>query len=369
MFCENCGGGLPERASFCIHCGSPVRTAAAPAAPAYQPPPAAVKIPVTNYAGTAVPATAETESHETRCKWCGATVDGGQQSCPTCGAATGLAQRSSRSGWAKLPGRKDMARLNFGNSVCQIEGAYVPVADMKLGQGDWVYFTHNVLLWKDPHVQMSTMSLKGAWKRLMGGLPLIMTQAQGPGHIAFSQDGAGEVIALPLQPGQTVDVREHLFLAATGNVHYDWFQTNIWFRTRNGNETETHYPLGQMMDRFGSAQQPGLLLLHAAGNVFVRELAPGQTILVKPTALVFKDPTVQMALHYERPGIGFVFGSNQTYLWLRLAGPGRIAIQSVFARIEGESNITGVPRNPINNIDIRNQIVGSILEDLFDNDN
>ncbi len=267
-----------------------------------------------------------------------------------------------------------MAKLNFGNSVCQIEGLYVPVADMKLAPEDSVYFTHNVLLWKDPQVNLSAMSMKGAWKRLMGGLPLVMAQAQGPGHIAFSQDGPGELIALPLQPGQSIDVREHLFLAATGNIHYDWFQTNIWFQTRNGNETETCYPLGRVMDRFGSAQAPGLLLLHAAGNVFVRNLAPGQTILVKPTALVFKDPSVQMMLHYEQPGSGFsIWSMGQTYLWLRLAGPGRIAIQSVFDRIEGEQNITGVTRNPLGGMNvggaIGGAILGSVIESMFqDND-
>ena len=55
-------------------------------------------------------------------------------------------------------------------------------------------------------------------------MPLVMTQAQGPGHIAFSRDAPGEMIALPLQPGQAVDVREHFFLVATANVTYDWFQ-------------------------------------------------------------------------------------------------------------------------------------------------
>jgi uncharacterized protein (AIM24 family) len=260
-----------------------------------------------------------------------------------------------------------MSKLHFGNSICQIEGLYVPVADMKLAPEDSVYFTHNVLLWKDPQVNMSSMSMKGAWKRLMGGLPLIMTQAQGPGHIAFSHDSSGELIALPLQAGQSIDVREHLFLAATGNIQYDWFQTNIWFQTRRGNDSETHYPLGQVMDRFGSAQSPGLLLLHAAGNVFVRELAPGQTILIKPTALVFKDPSVQMALHTERPGTAFsMWSAGQTYLWLRLAGPGRVAIQSVFNRIEGETNITGASRNPMSGFDIGGEIVGSILGGLFD---
>jgi uncharacterized protein (AIM24 family) len=237
-----------------------------------------------------------------------------------------------------------MAKVQFGSSSCQIEGVYVPVADMNLSAQDSVYFTHHVLLWKDPQVNVTTMSLKGGWKRLFAGMPLIMTQAQGPGHIAFSKDNPGELISVPLQPGQALDVREHLFLAATSNVEYDWFQTHVWFSTKSGDDTETHYPIGAYMDRFFAPETPGLLLLHAGGNVFVRDLAPGQTILVKPTALIFKDPTVQMHLHFEQPGQIFRgWGSWATrYMWLRLIGPGRVAVQSVFDRIEGEArNMTG----------------------------
>ena len=173
---------------------------------------------------------------------------------------------------------------------------------------------------------------------MFAGLPLIMTQAEGPGHIAFSKDDPGELIPVALQPGQAIDVREHMLLAATSNVTYDWFQTGVWFETKNGDDTETHYPLGRFMDRFTAQQAPGLLLLHAGGNVFVRDLAPGQTILVKPTALIFKDPTVQMQLHFEHPSIiqhvGIV---GQSLSVAAPHGPGRVAIQSVFERIEGES--------------------------------
>lgn len=272
------------------------------------------------------------------CSWCGTVAGAGQFSCPGCGAALNAPVIRTESGWAKLPGRKDMAKLQFGNSFCQIEGTYVPVADLKLDGPDSVYFTHHVLLWKDPQVNVTTMSLKGGWKRMFAGMPLIMTQAQGPGHIAFSRDAPGEMVALPLQAGQVVDVREHLFMIATSNVAYDWFSTGIWFTTGSGNDKETHYPVGMFMDRFSAPQSPGLLLLHAAGNVFVRELAPYQSILVKPTSLIFKDPTVQMGLHFEHPNTGFRgWGTwSNRYLWLRLWGPGRVAVQSVFESIEGE---------------------------------
>lgn len=271
------------------------------------------------------------------CPWCGAVSDGTRLTCPGCGVSVDARAHVSDSGWVELPGRADMAKIQFGDSYCQIEGTYVPVADMSLAPGDGVYFAHHVLLWMDTQVKVSTLPLKGAWKRMLAGMPLIMTQAHGPGHIAFSRDAPGELIALPLHPGQAIDVREHLFLVATSHVAYDWFQTNVWFRTKSGDETETHYPLGMFMDRFSAPQQPGLLLLHAGGNAFTRVLAPGQSILIKPTALLYKDPSVNMQLHFEYPATNSWnpwMSWSHRQLWLRLFGPGRVAVQSAYDPIE-----------------------------------
>ena len=281
--------------------------------------------------------------HANVCSWCGTVTDGRLLSCPSCGATLDIRTNASQSGWSEVPGRKDMAKLQFGSSTCQIEGTYVPVADMNLSAHDSIYFAHHVLLWKDTQIKITTMSLKGAWKRMLAGMPVVMTQAHGPGRIAFSRDAPGELIALPIQPGHSVDVREHIFLVATGQVAYDFFQTNVWFTTKNGDETETHYPLGMFMDRFTAQNAPGLVLVHGAGNVFVRTLRPQESILVKPTALLFKDSSVQMQLHMELPRTSasiFSFWSLR-YLWLRLVGPGRVAVQSAFEPVEDDGkNIT-----------------------------
>jgi uncharacterized protein (AIM24 family) len=271
------------------------------------------------------------------CNWCGTVSDGSSMNCPGCGATINVSEIVTPTGWIEAPGRKDMAKIQFGKSSVQIEGLYVPVADFNLAPEDSVYFAHHVLLWKENPVNITIMSLRNGWKRAMAGMPVFMTQAKGPGHIAFSRDAPGELLAIPLQRGQTVDVREHMFLVATNHVNYDWFNTNIWFSTKHGDETETHYPLGMYMDRFSAPNSPGLLLIHASGNVFVRQLMPGQSILIKPTALIFKDPSVNMMLHFEHPGAtGWnIFSSYMLrYLWLRLTGPGRVAIQSAFEPVE-----------------------------------
>jgi uncharacterized protein (AIM24 family) len=270
------------------------------------------------------------------CPWCRTVSDASTTACPNCGAPVDLRTATTDSGWIELPPIKDMARIQFGQSTCQIEGAYVPVADMNLAEGDGVYFSHHVLLWQETAVALTPMPMQGGWKRVMAGLPLVMMEARGPGHVAFSEDRPGEVIAFPLDPGQVIEVREHHFLVASRSVAYDWYSTNVWFRTRNGDETETHYPLGMYMDRFSSPTEPGLLLLHAGGNTFLRNLAPGETILLKPPSLLFKDPTVEMWLHFEHPGNQMqtwrAWGNR--YVWLAVRGPGRVAIQSSYGLFE-----------------------------------
>jgi uncharacterized protein (AIM24 family) len=243
----------------------------------------------------------------------------------------------------KQPPIRDMARIRFNRSTCQISGAYVPVAEMKLHEEDWVYFAHHNLLHTDPQVRLDTLKMAGGWNRKLAGIPLFMMRAQGPGYIAFSADHPGETLAIPLQANQSVDVVEHRLLLATGNVGYQWLKSGVWFTTRNGDDTEWHYPLGQFIDRFTAQGFPGLLLLHGPGNTFVRDLAPGERICIQPGGLIWKDPSVLMFLHFEFPRGRYWFSSARWQaksVWLTLQGPGRIAIQSVFRHVEMVGSIT-----------------------------
>ena len=274
-----------------------------------------------------------------RCNWCGADVDLSQPACPRCGAALKL-PAAAHSGWTKLPARKDMAKLQIGNSSCQIEGVYVPVADMNLAAGDSVYFTHHVLLWKDPQVNITTMSLKGAWKRMFAGLPLIMTQAEGPGHIAFSKDDPGELIpvAHAARPARSMSASTCCWPPPPTSL-MTGFRPASGSRPKTATTPRRTIPWAASWTASRPRKLPACCCCTPAAMSSCANWAPGQTILVKPTALVFKDPTVQMQLHFEHPGAVFTMWRNwgNRYLWLRLTGPGRVGIQSVFDRIEGES--------------------------------
>jgi uncharacterized protein (AIM24 family) len=279
------------------------------------------------------------------CRYCRQPSDPGEPTCPLCGAPVDIKTVVTGTGWVEQPPIRDMAKLQFGQSHCQIAGTTVPVAEFSLEHGDKLYFSHHVLLWTDTATRLSNMPMRNAWNRKMAGLPLIMVEADGPGQLALSDNHAGEVVALPLQHGQHIWVREHRFLCATGNITYDWQPSGVYYETGTGDDREYHYPMGQFGDIFTARDRPGLLLLHSPGNTFIRDLQRGESLLIQPSALLYRDASVRVNLHLEYPrNMGFAFWhSRWSYrtILVRLHGPGRVAVQSVYQPPEDTEIITG----------------------------
>jgi uncharacterized protein (AIM24 family) len=310
------------------------------------------------------------------CPYCRQTSAGAGASCPSCGAPVDIELRTTSGGWTELPPIADMARIQVGHSQVEVSGRNAPIADWSLGAGEGVYFPHHVLVWKEPSVELSPMPLKRAWARHRAGLPLVMLSAKGPGRIAFSHDRAGEAMALPVAAGAAVDVCEGHLVVASENIDYDWNDSNVWYATnpqsadmadsgaglgllnvglqaarmagvgdshedrrerreiddRYDESTGWHYPVGRYVDRFTAGDRPGLVMIGAGGAAFIRDLAEGESLLVKPPSLLFKDPSVAMQLHVEYPAAGVKLWRawGNRYLWLRLHGPGRIGIESSY---------------------------------------
>ena len=85
-------------------------------------------------------ATAAAPIERIQCKWCQSMNEKTALSCHACGAQLDVRDVVSESGWREAPRLKDMVELQFGNSTCQAEGEIVPVAEIKLTQGDSIYF-------------------------------------------------------------------------------------------------------------------------------------------------------------------------------------------------------------------------------------
>src|ERR1700733_12851855 len=108
------------------------------------------------------------------CPYCRLSSDPSSRSCPSCGAPAGVREIRDDEGWIEQPAIRDLARIQFGRSQCQIAGTYVPVAEMTLAPGDEVYFSHHVLLWTDPSTQLAVRPMTRDWDRRKAGMPLVM---------------------------------------------------------------------------------------------------------------------------------------------------------------------------------------------------
>ncbi|HEY1683820.1 MAG TPA: AIM24 family protein [Tepidisphaeraceae bacterium] len=255
------------------------------------------------------------------CDWCGGQSPPGATTCTTCGAPLNVKNLVSDSGWREAPRLRDMSEMKFGNSTCQVEGEIVPVADINLGAGDSIFFEHHVMLWKDESVRMDVMPLQGGIKRALAGMPFVVSIASGPGRVAFSRDANGELVILPLHPGMEMDVREHAFLLCSHTIEYSYTRIQGLRNILFGGQ-------GMFIDRFVSRSAPGLLILHGYGNVFERRLAPGESILLEPGALLYKDASVVMNVETQKLTTGFFGGVGMNLV--RMTGPGRLGIQSMY---------------------------------------
>ena len=214
----------------------------------------------------------------------------------------------------------------FGGVTYHIEGELVPALHLELGTTG-VYFEHHILLWKDPAVQVALRPMKGAFKRVLAGMPFLLTGAHGPGRIAFSRDGAGHVFGLHLQPGMAVDVREHQWLAATDGVEYTFSRVRGVANMLLGGT-------GFFIDNFSCSEREGILWLHGFGNVFELTLGAGESIDIEPGGWIYKERTVQMQTMLQRLSTG-LFGSAGQLCWNRFTGPGKIALQTMYIHMEG----------------------------------
>jgi uncharacterized protein (AIM24 family) len=226
-------------------------------------------------------------SERIACRWCRGQSPASATTCERCGAPLDVRNLVTDAGWRQAPQIRDLTQISVGATTFQLDGSVVPVAEVDLGPGESAYFEHHVMLWKDFSVPMSVMDTPGGMKRILAGMPFVVSMAAGPGRLAFSRDAPGELVVLPIDPGVELDVRGHAMLVATGNLTYSYERVQ-------GAKTMLAAGTGMYMDRFVAQSGTGLLILHGYGNVLERTLAAGETIQVEPGGFLYKDAGVTM---------------------------------------------------------------------------
>ncbi len=221
----------------------------------------------------------------------------------------------------------DVHDETFAGVTYHIRGQLVPELQIELSSAP-VMFEHHVLLWKETGVQIELRKLSGGVKRKISGLDYFVTRAIGPGRIAFSRDSPGQAIPIHLAQGESLNVREHQFIAATDTVDYT-------FERIQGARNMLLGGSGFFMDIFRAAHGDAIVWVHGHGNVFLVQLDHGEQIDVEAGAWLYKDTTVKL----ESVSMGLktgLMGGGGKLTWNRFTGPGRLAIQTMFiAPVEG----------------------------------
>ena len=212
----------------------------------------------------------------------------------------------------------------FANVRYHLDGELVPMLTVEMPPGGAVYFEHHVLLWKHPGVDIGLRPMQGTFKRMMAGMQIFVTEARGPGQIAFSRDGAGHIVPMHLKAGEELHVREHQFLAATANIDYT-------FERVKGVANILFGGTGFFIDKFHGHKGDGIVWLHGYGNVFEKPLAAGESIDVEPGGWLYKDPGVRMETTMARLSTGVFAGFS--LVLNRFTGPGRLGLQSMYIHL------------------------------------
>jgi uncharacterized protein (AIM24 family) len=255
------------------------------------------------------------------CTWCNAQNEIGQTSCSRCGAPLSVEDKVTEAGWRAAPRVRDSTSFRFGNSTCEVEGEIVPSVQITLGGGDWIYFEATTLLWKEGSADWKDDGSKrsGGDGSLRNRRNPLMT-VDGPATLALARESAGELVVLPVDDDTEIDVRQDAFIAASHSLRYTWKRLKGVGSILHGGSMS--------IEQFTAKGEDGLLMLHGSGNVFQRNLGPGETICVEPGGFLYKDSSVK-ADKFEVSGFkAHKLGGSVNLM--KLTGPGRVGIQSMY---------------------------------------
>ncbi len=199
----------------------------------------------------------------------------------------------------------------------------VPAALATLAAQESVYCEHGIMLYKDPSVTVGRKTIQSGGllstmkRTTVGGIPFFLAEFTGPGSVAFSRDGIGEIRDLELADNEVLDVAEGSLLCAENRIPYDM----IYVKGTN----RIGRMLGFFMDRL---RGPGKIALHGFGNIISMTLAARETMTCDYGALLYKSGTVE-AKSLNLPFGSGLLGKLESYEVLELVGPGKVALQSI----------------------------------------
>jgi uncharacterized protein (TIGR00266 family) len=210
----------------------------------------------------------------------------------------------------------------------RVTGTTMPVLEFLLEHNDAIISEAGELSWMSPNVQMTTHTqfaggggFFGAIKRLAGGGSLFMTEYRamgGPAELAFATRVPGHIVPVEVAPGYEYLIHRHGFLCATDGIALSvGFQQSLGAGIFGGD--------GFLLQRVGGQ---GTAWLELSGELVMRDLRPGESLLVHPGHVGAFQASVSFQITMVRGIKNLIFGGDGLFL-AQLTGPGRIWLQTL----------------------------------------
>lgn len=250
---------------------------------------------------------------------------------------SGLPNFGQRWGGGQPPSRSDVVDY-------EIKGSEMQFVEIELDPGESAVAEAGSMMFKHPAIAMETVfgdgssgggsglfgKLVGAGKRLLTGEGLFTTvfthNGQGKARVAFAAPYPGKIIPVSLAEygGFLVCQKDSFLCGARGVSLGIYFQRRLMTGLFGGE--------GFIMQKL---EGDGLVFAHAGGSIEVRDLAPGEELHVDTGCIVAFTRDVQFDV-VSAGGIKTSLFGGEGFFFARLAGPGRIWLQSLpFSRLAG----------------------------------
>ena len=204
-----------------------------------------------------------------------------------------------------------------------ITGTTMQTVSIDLVRGERLYSQTATMAWMSDGIRMDTHTgggLLAGLKRAVSGGGLFVTEflADADGYVAFAPRFPGQIVAVQLVTGQTLNCRKETFLCAESSVTLD-----IAFQQRLG--AGFFAGEGFVMQRVTG---PGMVFLDLSGEVVEKTLSPGERLYVHAGHVGIQEPTVEIDIRMMRGFRNILFGGEGLFL-ATLTGPGKVWLQSM----------------------------------------
>jgi len=204
-----------------------------------------------------------------------------------------------------------------------IEGGNLPALIVQLEAGEQIMSEAGGRTWMRGPVlteNKATGGAKKAFGRMFTGESLFMSYytAQGAAEIAFTSSFPGRIVAMELQPGQSIICQKSAFMCGTSNLELSvFFQKKIGAGLVGGE--------GFLMQKVTG---PGVVFLEFDGYSPEYNLAAGEKLVCDTGVLAAMDETCTLDVQMVKGVKNMLFGGEGMFDTV-ITGPGRVYLQTM----------------------------------------